>query len=378
MELSEQYVSTGSAETAAAPYRKKPVVIEAMQFRDDNREAVMAWCGATKDSVTHLAGVLGFCIQTLEDGDGEGQHIALIGDWIIKGVKGEFYPCKPDIFEQTYEPASVQSEPLDAKYVSTGSAETTALSELSDEIRRQLYDCRPSYMHVDSCAVRLSVNAWEAIRSALSVPPPWVEFVDAYGIELTYTHDEAAEELARLDKIARDHHEGKRAEILDFAEKILHGDDEYRKWLRKAAHHYSLGAELPPIPANASLDARYVSTGLAGEHNDNGQFGGSPLTQGDGVPLKVGNGERTGATGSREESGTGSNPAAAHSEADDPLDAKYISTGLDACHKRIAELEDALRPFALEADSMWSHDDKVRVCGIPVGAFRKAARVLAS
>jgi len=35
----------------------------------------------------------------------EGDHLANIHDWIIKGVKGEFYPCKPDIFEMTYEPA---------------------------------------------------------------------------------------------------------------------------------------------------------------------------------------------------------------------------------------------------------------------------------
>jgi hypothetical protein len=42
-----------------------------------------------------------FVIPTLE-----GNHQANIGDWIIKGVKGEFYPCKPDIFELTYEPTS--------------------------------------------------------------------------------------------------------------------------------------------------------------------------------------------------------------------------------------------------------------------------------
>ena len=40
----------------------------------------------------------GLIIKTLE-----GEHLASIGDYIIKGVKGEFYPCKPDIFEQTYE-----------------------------------------------------------------------------------------------------------------------------------------------------------------------------------------------------------------------------------------------------------------------------------
>ncbi len=45
-------------------------------------------------------------ILTLEDGpNGEAKHVADPGDWIIRGIKGEFYPCKPDIFEATYEPA---------------------------------------------------------------------------------------------------------------------------------------------------------------------------------------------------------------------------------------------------------------------------------
>ena len=45
-------------------------------------------------------------IITLEDGDdGRAKHVATEGDWIIKGVQGEFYACKPDIFQSTYEPA---------------------------------------------------------------------------------------------------------------------------------------------------------------------------------------------------------------------------------------------------------------------------------
>lgn len=43
-------------------------------------------------------------VPTLEDGGGRAKHVASPGDWIIRGVAGEFYPCKPDIFEQTYEP----------------------------------------------------------------------------------------------------------------------------------------------------------------------------------------------------------------------------------------------------------------------------------
>jgi len=71
-------------------YRKKPVVIEARQLTMDNAGAITNWCKGTRCPVR------GVFIQTLEGGD--------YGDYIIKGVQGEFYPCKPDIFEQTYEP----------------------------------------------------------------------------------------------------------------------------------------------------------------------------------------------------------------------------------------------------------------------------------
>ena len=44
----------------------------------------------------------------------EGVHTANVGDWIIKGIQGELYPCKPDIFEQTYEPYSAEGSDSDA------------------------------------------------------------------------------------------------------------------------------------------------------------------------------------------------------------------------------------------------------------------------
>lgn len=79
-------------------YRKKPVVIEAMQLDSDNAAEVAEWCsGRTTDSyyVSLSAHVF---IDTLE-----GTMRADVGDYIIKGVQGEFYPCKPDIFVATYE-----------------------------------------------------------------------------------------------------------------------------------------------------------------------------------------------------------------------------------------------------------------------------------
>jgi hypothetical protein len=78
-------------------YRKKPVVIEAEQFTEENKDRVFNFVRCTK-SADFENGRPVLKIQTLE-----GVMIANIGDWIIKGVNGEFYPCKSDIFEKTYE-----------------------------------------------------------------------------------------------------------------------------------------------------------------------------------------------------------------------------------------------------------------------------------
>lgn len=77
-------------------FRKKPVVIEAVQWTGDNLREIKAFMGV--ESVPYDAGKDSFLIHTLE-----GNHEASKGDWVIRGVKGEFYPCKPDIFDQTYE-----------------------------------------------------------------------------------------------------------------------------------------------------------------------------------------------------------------------------------------------------------------------------------
>lgn len=81
-------------------YRKKPVVIEAIQWTGDNLETVQTFMKPDKPIRWTDAHSDCLIIHTLE-----GDHRADIGDWIIRGVKGEYYPCKPDIFEQTYEPA---------------------------------------------------------------------------------------------------------------------------------------------------------------------------------------------------------------------------------------------------------------------------------
>ena len=75
-------------------FRKKPVVIEAKQFLVSD---INGWPqGVYKDGTSPT----GYQIDTIE-----GSHQVTEGDWIITGVKGERYPCKPDIFEMTYEKA---------------------------------------------------------------------------------------------------------------------------------------------------------------------------------------------------------------------------------------------------------------------------------
>lgn len=78
-------------------YRKKPVVIEAIHYSgtDESIAAISAFAGRV---LRVNQGKL--TIETLE-----GDMTASVGDWIIRGVQGEFYPCKPDIFDATYEPA---------------------------------------------------------------------------------------------------------------------------------------------------------------------------------------------------------------------------------------------------------------------------------
>ncbi|MDP2629968.1 MAG: hypothetical protein Q8P56_01020 [Candidatus Uhrbacteria bacterium] len=81
-----------------AEYRKKPVVIEAIQWEGANTVEISQFTGISLDEISAAPFVNVLVIHTLE-----GDMTANKGDWIIKGVKGELYPCKPDIFEATYD-----------------------------------------------------------------------------------------------------------------------------------------------------------------------------------------------------------------------------------------------------------------------------------
>jgi len=85
--------------------RRVPNVVEAVQIDDadyDGMCAIVAWCGGIAvdpDATEYMDGKHVIAIDTLE-----GRHYADPGDWIVRGIAGEFFPVKPHIFSQSYEP----------------------------------------------------------------------------------------------------------------------------------------------------------------------------------------------------------------------------------------------------------------------------------
>ena len=95
-------------------YQKKPVIIEAVQLNWKNWDEICDFLndiinkdnpGRNTETFSDNCGEQGPTFIELTIPTLEGDHIAKHGDWIIKGIRGEFYPCKPDIFEATYERA---------------------------------------------------------------------------------------------------------------------------------------------------------------------------------------------------------------------------------------------------------------------------------
>ena len=85
-------------------FRKKPVVIEAEQFNGlEDYARIVDWMKASGDTFA-MANEVRYETPLMLIPTLEGTYAANHGNWIVRGVKGEFYPCRPDIFEATYEP----------------------------------------------------------------------------------------------------------------------------------------------------------------------------------------------------------------------------------------------------------------------------------
>ena len=95
MAITSQMETIDERTKEMAQYRKRPVVVDAIQWTGDNVDEIIAWADTSR-VIRKLGEQLH--IRTLE-----GIMQASLNDWIIKGVKGEVYPCKPDIFMMTYE-----------------------------------------------------------------------------------------------------------------------------------------------------------------------------------------------------------------------------------------------------------------------------------
>lgn len=124
--------------TREKKFRKKPVVVEAFQFTDESKDAAYRWASSHQMNIDpsfddHEAPIL--LIPTPE-----GEMICRIGDWIIRGVNGEFYPCKPDIFEKTYEPATHSPSSATAEEMKQA---------ICDEIQKSLNGAKLKYIFTD-------------------------------------------------------------------------------------------------------------------------------------------------------------------------------------------------------------------------------------
>lgn len=112
-------------------FRKKPVVIEAMQFTDENKDRVLFWAKSIQMNLQHSWDENNnpiIKIPTLE-----GEMICAFGDWLIAEPFPtdwrKIYPCKPDIFEKTYEPADAQNPTQTAEEIEILKAEITSLQD---------------------------------------------------------------------------------------------------------------------------------------------------------------------------------------------------------------------------------------------------------
>lgn len=122
-EMADASLNAGHVKAVIARglYRKKPVIVEARQLSRENGPELAAWSGGRWHSLFGR-GDRGEDISNVLLRTMEGEMRADLGDWIVKGTRGEFYPCKPDAFADTFEaattptgtrPATAGSRPTD-------------------------------------------------------------------------------------------------------------------------------------------------------------------------------------------------------------------------------------------------------------------------
>lgn len=136
-------------------YRKKPVVVEAIQFTRSNFHIVSEFTGGKADYLTIERCPNGRCyclVETLE-----GNMVANEGDYIIKGVHGEFYPCKPDIFEKTYELESTVADVVEVRHgywtIESEEHQDSVSGEIDEEFYLKCSECGREVWDIDHMTV---------------------------------------------------------------------------------------------------------------------------------------------------------------------------------------------------------------------------------
>ncbi len=163
-------------------YRKKPVVIEALQFVDDengsNAAYIAKWVVANLKEARVVNGKL--MLKTLESDDG--WHIVSPNDWVICGIGGEFYPCKPGIVAATYEPADPPS-----------SAASEPGQSVDNYVAWLCFDRHENgdvSIHVCDSDTKGAFKVYRHPAQPISEPTQWAPYIRA--IEKSYYGSEAA------------------------------------------------------------------------------------------------------------------------------------------------------------------------------------------
>jgi hypothetical protein len=178
-------MSEASAQGTQTAFRKKPVVINAVIW--DGKLTTVERLGTYSGTVSQDLGAKSLQIETLE-----GVMTAQVGDWIIRGVKGELYPCKPDIFAATYEPALAPTPPSSepVAWMSEYDGHTDATTDpdtvrlWSETLHRRIM---PLYTHQAAGAER------EALRKLVDVV--WNEATESTAVPSTKWADKLIDKV---------------------------------------------------------------------------------------------------------------------------------------------------------------------------------------
>lgn len=151
-------------------YRKKPVVIQAIQFFDQAEEII---------NIQEFMGNIDITIDYKDIDDPklkietlEGIMNASLGDWIIKGINGEFYPCKPDIFEKTYDLADAPESFLDRVI-----KEKAELAEKTSKLK-DFIENNPKFDELTNINRILLINQFNAMELYLYALDSRIEFIN--------------------------------------------------------------------------------------------------------------------------------------------------------------------------------------------------------